>query len=90
MIYAARPLHKATVSKGFVQQTRRICRTTSVRVQAFKVTLKTPSGTSEVECGASEYILDAAEVTDLLTCNIMLRDQMWRIMRIRRHTVVVV
>jgi ferredoxin len=30
-------------------------------VYAFKVTLKTPSGEQVVECGADEYILDAAE-----------------------------
>ncbi|PSC70124.1 chloroplast precursor [Micractinium conductrix] len=34
---------------------------TSVTVQAFKVTLKTPSGEQVIECAEDTYILDAAE-----------------------------
>ena len=42
---------------------------TSVTVQAYKVTLKTPGGDKVIECGEDTYILDAAEVSarDLLS-----------------------
>eukprot|EP00775_Hariotina_reticulata_P003436 gene3436-3708_t len=33
----------------------------NMSVYAFKVTLKTPSGTQEIECDGETYILDAAE-----------------------------
>ena len=33
----------------------------TLKVQAFKVTLKTPEGEQEIECGEDTYILDAAE-----------------------------
>jgi ferredoxin len=32
-----------------------------MRVMAYKVTLKTPSGTQTIECADDVYILDAAE-----------------------------
>ena len=34
----------------------------SLQVQAYKVTLKTPSGEQVIECADDVYILDAAEV----------------------------
>jgi hypothetical protein len=37
-------------------------RNTSLKVQAFTVTLKTPDGEQKVECDSETYILDAAEV----------------------------
>mmetsp|Transcript_3669 Transcript_3669/g.9208 ORF Transcript_3669/g.9208 Transcript_3669/m.9208 type:complete len:137 (+) Transcript_3669:279-689(+) len=33
----------------------------AVKVMAYTITLKTPSGTQKVECDADTYILDAAE-----------------------------
>lgn len=36
-----------------------------LRVQAFTITLKTPSGEESIECGDDTYILDAAEEAGL-------------------------
>lgn len=57
MILTARP-----APKPFAQKPRIICRTKSVKAHAFKVTLDTPDGVSEIECDGKTFILDAAEV----------------------------
>ncbi|GAB4815195.1 hypothetical protein N2152v2_002241 [Parachlorella kessleri] len=50
-VFAAKPV-KGRVARGMT-------------VQAYKVTLKTPSGTSEIECDENTYVLDAAESAGL-------------------------
>ena len=50
-----------SATKALMPATRPIRATTSFKVQAFKVTLKTPEGEQEIECGDDTYILDAAE-----------------------------
>ena len=50
---------KAPVGKAF-GFTKNMARDT--KVTAFKVTLVTPDGSSEIECADDVYILDAAEV----------------------------
>lgn len=50
-----------SATKALMPATRPIRARTSFQVQAFKVTLKTPEGEQEIECGEDTYILDAAE-----------------------------
>lgn len=50
-----------SATKALMPAARPIRATTSFKVQAFKVTLKTPEGEQEIECGDDTYILDAAE-----------------------------
>ena len=54
---------KALAARPAVRSMR--SRASTVRVAAFKVTLKTPSGDKTIECPADTYILDAAEVRKL-------------------------
>jgi hypothetical protein len=62
MICNARPVQKASVANIFAPKARIVGRNSALKVQAYKVTLKTPDGTSEIECGEDTYILDKAEV----------------------------
>ncbi|KAL3155877.1 Ferredoxin [Trebouxia sp. C0010 RCD-2024] len=50
-----------SATKAFMPAARPIRAASSFKVQAFKVTLKTPDGDQEIECGEDTYILDAAE-----------------------------
>jgi hypothetical protein len=63
MICSARPVAKASVAKAFAPKARIVRRTGgAVKVQAYTITLETPSGTESFECDDSTFILDAAEV----------------------------
>ncbi|KAK9793221.1 hypothetical protein WJX73_005042 [Symbiochloris irregularis] len=63
----------ARLGRGKLQASRRVgarlarpTRAASrLRVQAYKITLKTPSGEESIECGDDTYILDAAEEAGL-------------------------
>lgn len=54
-------IRKPSVARAFAPQTRVVRKTSSLKVQAFKVTLETPSGTETLEVDEDVYILDAAE-----------------------------
>lgn len=50
-----------SATRAFLPASRPIRAASAFKVQAFKVTLKTPEGEQEIECGEDTYILDAAE-----------------------------
>jgi hypothetical protein len=63
MICQACSVRKVSMTKALVPKARVVSRrNTSLKVQAFTVTLKTPGGEEKIECDSETYILDAAEV----------------------------
>jgi len=54
-------LKAAPFSKSVIKVARPARPAKALRVCAFKVTLKTPSGTETIDCPDETYILDAAE-----------------------------
>ncbi|GBF98285.1 hypothetical protein Rsub_10948 [Raphidocelis subcapitata] len=54
---------RVAVSKGAARAARPapLSRSRCTKAMAYKVTLKTPSGTQTIECADDTYILDAAE-----------------------------
>lgn len=70
MISTAKPVNKAKLARVCAPRAGAVRRASAIQVQAYKVTFVTPEGTSEVECPAGKYVLDAAEVGVAASCSL--------------------